>query len=60
MLRMMSLSAGELLHRVAVAEALRSAAEADAAIRAQKCGRACDDLSGFESALAELVQERVR
>jgi hypothetical protein len=56
MLRMMSMTPAELLHRRAVQEALRSTAEADAAIRAARCGTKAD-LEGFAAAaLAELMQ----
>jgi hypothetical protein len=67
MLRSLSLDAAALYERRAVQEALGSTAEADAAlraqdaaIRAQKCGRVCDDLSGFADLLDARLEETAK
>jgi hypothetical protein len=59
MLRMMSMTATDLLQRRAALAVLESAAERDAIERKAKCGRACDDLAGFEQVLESRLMESI-
>jgi hypothetical protein len=59
MLRSLSLSPADLYARRQVQILLEAAAERDAAERNSRCGRACDDLAGFEDALTERLREAI-
>jgi hypothetical protein len=59
MFRQLSLSATDLMLRRAASAILESTAERDAIERKAKCGRACDDLAGFEDVLGEWLLEAI-
>ena len=54
----MFLPPGEQYRRHIARALLDFAAERDAVERKAKCGRACDDLAGFEGVFADRLQER--
>jgi hypothetical protein len=58
MLRMMSMSATELMYRRAALAILESAAARDAAERRRHCGEVAD-FDGFEDTLAERLREAI-
>jgi hypothetical protein len=59
MFRQLSMTATDLLHRRAALAVLESAAERDAIARKAKCGRACDDLAGYEQFLEMRLLEKI-
>ena len=60
MLRQLSLTGDALYQHHAQRIAMQVIAEREAAERASRCGRACDDLTGFEHVLEARLQEAIR
>jgi hypothetical protein len=54
------MSADALYQHRAEQIAMQVIAEREAAERASRCGRPCDDLAGFEHALEARLQEAIR